>query len=297
MLKVLIFGGSGLIGSRVRELLGFKYQIFAPSHLQVDVVDKKQIEQIIKRSKPNYIIYAAGLTSIDKAEQYPKLAYSLNVQAPAFVAKFAASIGVPVLYFSTDAVFDGSKSNKPYLEDEKTYPLSEYGKSKLLGEQMVMNASERNCIARIIMVYSHNLTKRKRFVQIALETLKKGEKFYGVVDQVVNPIYVDDVVTAVDLLLESRSYGIYHLGARDYVTNYEFVKKLANIFNLNENLVTGISFEEFSKDKYALRTKFCWLDTLKFRKKFGDNILHSIDEGIHLFKRNLDLLEIPQKYQ
>lgn len=289
MLKVLIFGGSGLIGSRIRQLLQTKYQIIAPSHQQVDVNNKKQIEQIIKTSKPNYIIYATGFTNPDQAERNPNLAYLLNAHAPAFIAKFSASIGVPILYFSTDAVFDGTKSNRSYLEDDKTHPLSEYGKSKLLGEQLVMSASKRNCIARVIMVYSHNFTKRKRFVQIALETLRKGEKFYGVADQIINPVYVDDVVTAVDLLIESRTYGIYHLGARDYVTNYDFVKKLAKVFNLNENLVTRISFKEFSKEKYAPRTKFCWLDTLKFRRKFGDNILHSTSEGINLFKSNLDL--------
>lgn len=296
MLKILIFGGSGLVGSRIRELLSLKYQIIAPSHLQVDVADKKQIEQIIKTSKPNYIIYATGLTSVDEAEQYPKLAYLLNVKAPAFIAKLAAKDDVPLLYFSTDAVFDGSKSKKPYLENDPPNPLSEYGKSKLLGEQMVMEAFWKNCIARIIMVYSPEFTKRKRFVQIALEVLKKGEKFYGILDQVVNPIFVDDIVAAVDLLIKSRSHGIYHLGARDYVTNYEFVKKLAKNFNLNENLVTGISLEEFFKGK-TLRTKFCWLDTSKFRDKFGEKILHSVDGGIHLFKKNLDLLETPQKYQ
>ena len=296
MLKILIFGGSGLVGSRIRELLGAKYQIIAPSHLQADVVDKKQIKQIIKSSKPDYIIYAAGLVSVDEAEQYPKLAHLLNVQSPVFIAKLAASIGAPVLYFSTDAVFDGSKSKQPYVEDDKTNPLSEYGKSKLLGEQLVMNASEMNCIARIIMVYSPKLSKRKRFVHIALEALKKGEKFYGVLDQLVNPVYVDDIVMAVDLLIKSKSHGIYHLGARDYVTNYEFVKKLAKNFNLNESLVKGISFEEFFKGR-ALRTKYCWLDTSKFRGKFGDNILHSNDEGIRLFKKNLTLLSTPQKYQ
>lgn len=289
MLKVLIFGGSGLVGSRIRQLLRVKYQIIAPSHQQVDVGNKKQIRQIIKTSKPNYIIYATGLSNPDQAEQYTKLADLLNAKAPAFIARLAAPIGVPVLYFSSDAVFDGYRSNKPYLEDDKTHPLSEYGKSKLLGEQMVMHASERNCIARIIMVYSHELTKRKRFVQIALETLQKGEKFHGVVDQIINPIYVDDVVAAVDLLIESGSCGIYHLGAKDYITNYEFVKKLAKAFNLNEKLVTGISLKEFSRERLAPRSKFCWLDTTKFRKKFGDNILHTIDEGIHLFKNNLDL--------
>ena len=296
MLKVLIFGGSGLIGSRIRQILDFKYRIIAPSHIQVDLIDKQQIEKIIKKSKPNYIIYAAGITSVDEAEKHPELTNLLNVQSPVFIANIAESIGVPVLYFSTDSVFDGSKNNKPYFEDDETNPLSEYGKSKLLGEQMVINASSKNCIARVIMVYSHIFNKRKRFVQIALETLKKGKIFCGVLDQVVNPIYVDDIVSAIDLLIESRSNGIYHLGAINYVTNYEFVKKLTKAFNLNENLVKGILLDEFFKGR-TLRNKFCWLDTSKFREKFGENTLHSIDEGIRLFKKNLDLLETPQKYQ
>lgn len=289
MLKILIFGGSGLIGERIRQLLAVKCQIFAPTHLQVDVTNKEQVEQIIEKSKPNYIIYATGLSNPDKAEQDPKLAYLLNAQAPAFIAKQASSFNIPILYFSTDAVFDGTKSDKPYLENDKTNPLSEYGKSKLLGEQMVMEASSRNCIARVIMVYSPVVTLRKRFIQIVLETLKKGEKFPGVVDQVVNPIYVDDVVWGVDLLLESKSYGAYHLGATDYITNFEFVKKIAKAFNINEDLVSKISLKEFFKKKYAPTSKFCWLDTSKFRKKFGENILHSTSEGIGLFKANLDL--------
>ena len=296
MLKVLIFGGSGLIGSRIKQLLEIKYKIIAPSHKQVDVVNEKQTEQIIKRSQPDYIIYAAGLTSVDEAEKYPELANLLNIRVPGFIARLAASAGIPLLYFSTDAVFDGLKTDKPYTEDEKTNPLSVYGKSKLLGERQVLDASNKNCIVRVIMVYSHIFIQRKRFIQIILETLKKGEKVYGVIDQVVNPIYVDDVVWAIDRLLESKSYGIYHLGATDYVTNYEFVIKLAKVFHINENLVQKIDFEKFFEGR-ALRSKFCWLDTSKFRKKFGDNTLHFVDESIRLFKKNLDLLEIPQKYQ
>lgn len=288
-MKILLFGGSGLIGFRIRQLLGDKYQISAPSRSEVNVTDKIQVYKFIELLKPDYIIYSAGLTSVDEAEQNPKLAYLLNAEVPAFIAKKAESFDIPMLYFSTDAVFDGSKSSSPYLENENTNPLSEYGKSKLLGEQMVMDASSRNCIVRIIIAYSYTFTKRKRFIQIALETLKKEEKFAGVKDQIANPIYVDDVIDAVDLLIKSKSHGIYHLGARDYVTNFEFVKKLARHFNLNEKLVVGVSFEDFFKKKGAPRTKFCWLDTSKFRKKFGNNILHSIDESIELLKANFIL--------
>lgn len=288
-MKILLFGGSGLIGSRLIELLESEYNIVAPSHHQLDLTDRSKVEHFIQTLEPGYIIYAAGLTSVDIAEQDPKLAYLLNAQTPAFIAKKAASFDIPMLYFSTDAVFDGSKSSSPYLENENTNPLSEYGKSKLLGEQMVIDASSRNCIVRIIIAYSYTFTKRKRFVQIALETLKKEEKFAGVKDQIANPIYVDDVIDAVDLLIKSKSHGIYHLGARDYVTNFEFVKKLARHFNLNEKLVVGVSFEDFFKKREAPRTKFCWLDTSKFRKKFGNNILHSIDESIKLLKANFTL--------
>lgn len=288
-MKILLFGGSGLIGSRLIELLEFEYNIVAPSHHQLDLTDRSKIEHFIQTLEPDYIIYAAGLTSVDIAEQDPKLAYLLNAEVPAFIAKKAALLNIPILYFSTDAVFDGRKSISPYLENDKPNPLSEYGKSKLLGEQMVMDASSRNCIVRIIIVYSHTFTKRKRFVRIALEALKKGEQFVGVKGQIANPIYVDVVIAAVDLLIKSKSHGIYHLGARDYVTNFEFVKKLARHFNLNEDLVVGVSFEDFFKKREAPRTKFCWLDTSKFRKKFGNNILHSIDESIKLLKANFTL--------
>lgn len=289
MLKVLIFGGSGLVGSRIKELLTDKYKIIIPPHQQVDVTSKGQIEQTIKRSEPDYIVYAAGIASLDEAEKNPKSAYALNSKAPDLIARFAASFSIPVLYFSTDAVFNGLKSDKPYTEDDKPDPISEYGKSKLMGEQMVMSAFKRNCIVRIIMVYSHQLTKRKRFVQIVIDALKKGEKFYGVIDQVVNPLYVDDIVWAVDSLIKSKSYGIYHLGSTDYVSNYEFVKKIAKRFDLDENLVMKITFDGFSKEKYAPRSKFCWLDTHKFRKIFGDGILHSTDAGLRLLKNNLAL--------
>src|SRR3989344_2943943 len=126
MLKILICGGSGLVGSRIIELLGDKYQIIAPSHQQVDLSDKKQMEGFITKTKPSHIIYAAGLTSIDNAEENPEQANLLNVKAPSFIAKCAITINASVLYFSTDAVFDGFKSSQPYLEDDKTHPVSNY---------------------------------------------------------------------------------------------------------------------------------------------------------------------------
>lgn len=288
-MKILLFGGSGLIGSRIRQLLGDKYRISAPSHSEIDVTDKIQVDTFIKLKRPDYIIYAAGLTSVDEAEINSKPAYLLNSQVPAFIAKQADKFGIPLIYFSTDAVFDGAKYDRPYREKDKTNPISEYGKSKLLGEKYVIDEARRNCVVRLIMAYSHILNARKRFIQIVLEKLKRKEKIYGITDQIINPIYVDDVVSATDLIIKSRSYGIYHIGATDYVSNFEFVKKLAKHFNLNEKLIIGVSFEKFFKKRRAPRTQFCWLDTSKFRKKFGEGILHSVDESAELLRSNFNL--------
>ena len=288
MKKVLLFGGSGLVGSGIKQFLSDRYKITAPTHDEVDVTKKDHVTRIIEQIHPETIIYAVGLTSVDKAEQEPELAYLLNAKIPALIAKEAKSLGIPLLYFSTDAVFDGTMRNRPYKETDKANPISVYGKSKLLGEQMVMNISDKNYVARLIMPYSTIPPRRKNFAWIILDALKEGKEVFGITDQVINPIYINNIAEALHALIKNGASGIYHLGATDYVTNIEFIRKLAKIFNFNENLIREISFEEFFKGKKARRTKFCWLDTLKIRKKFGNNILHTTNEGIMLFKKNLE---------
>lgn len=289
MKKILLFGGSGLVGSGIKQLLSDRYQIKAPAHAEVDVTKRDHVIKIIEQIHPDNIIYAVGLTSVDKAEQEPELAYLLNAKAPALVAKEAASFGIPLLYFSSNAVFDGTKSSEAYKEIDKPNPKSIYGKSKLLGEEFILANSSKNCVVRIIMPYSSVTAKRKNFAILALEALEKGEEFYGIIDQIINPIYIDDLAEAIYMLVETNTSGLYHLGAEDYVTNFEFIKKLANRFNIDEKLVKEVSFEEFFRGKKAPRTKFCWLDTSKFQKTFGRGILQSIEDNIRIFKRDLEI--------
>lgn len=287
MKKVLLFGGSGFVGSGIKQFLSDRYQIIAPTHVEVDVTKRDQVVKSIEQTHPDNIIYAVGLTNVDKAEQEPELAYLLNAKIPAVIAKEASSFNIPFLYFSTDAVFDGKNKNRPYQETDKTNPISIYGKSKLLGEEMVLNISNQNIVARLIMPYSTIPSERRNFVSVILHSFKQGERIYGISDQVINPIPVIDIAEALQMLIKNRASGIYHLGATDYVTNIEFIRKLAKIFDYNENLIEEISLEEFFRGKKAQRTKFCWLDTIKIRKKFGNDMLHTIDEGIMLFKKNL----------
>ncbi len=285
MRKIIIYGSSGLVGSRVAEKFKTKYQIIIPSHLEVDITKKEQIVNHICHISPDLIIYAVGLTSVDACQKEPKKAEVLNAKGPKIISDTARKLSIPVIYFSTDAVFDGTKSQNPYLETDLPNPISVYGKSKLNGEEAVLSASNQNLILRLITVYSAAYQKKLDSARKILEGLRKKEKVYAITDQIINPIFVDDIVSVLELMIQKKSRGIYHLGAKNYVTNFEFAKKIAKHFKFNENLILPITLEKFFKDSLVQRNHYCWLSTEKFTEEFGMNVLHTVDEGIELFKK------------
>lgn len=287
--KIIVYGGNGLIGSRLVQTLSYPCEIIAPSHAEVDLTKKKIIENHIKTHYPNIIIYAAGLTNVDACERNLDQAVLLNTKAPEHIAKIAAKLKIPMIYFSTDAVFDGKNDKYPYKEDDKPNPISVYGKTKCRGEEFVLSASTKNIVVRLITVYSSFFKKKLDPARRILEGLRKKENVYGITDQVINPIFVDDIVAALLLILRNNTKGIYHLGATDYVTNYEFAKKIAHQFHLNDLFIMPISLQEFFKNSPAKRTQYCWLDTKRFTSEFGKETLHTVDEGIALFKQELEI--------
>lgn len=285
--KILVYGISGLLGSRINQLLKGKFKIVAPPHSHLNLLDQRKVEKNINDVMPDQIIYAAGLTKVDFCQLHKREAFALNFTAAKTIAQKAAFLGIPVCYISTDAVFDGTNSKRPYKENDKTNPISVYGKSKLAGEMAVLETSPQNSVIRAIMLYSSSFPHKKDFVRLAYESLKNGDKFIAIEDQIINPTLVDDLVWAIDKILERRANGIYHIGATDYTTNFGFVEKIAKTFKFNKNLIVGEKFDKFFKDKPAPRTKFCWLDTSKFQKEFGKNIIHTLDDGIAIFKKQI----------
>lgn len=282
-MKILLFGGTGLVGSRFQELLKDEFEITSPTHSEVDLLNPEQIKQKIIQTKPDQILYTAGFTNVDKAEEDKELVYELNTKAPEVITEIAK--GIPVIYLSTDYVFDGTKSESPYTEEDEPNPLSTYAKSKRKGEEIILSASKENSVLRLIMPYSAVYTRKMDLARIILTKLKNNEKILGVSDQKVNPIFVDHLVFAIAKVLKVKSSGIYHLGATSFTTPLEFAKLIAKEFNLNQNLIEQISLEEFSKSRLAIRPKDSWLDTGKFISEFGNGILHSVEEGIKEFKK------------
>lgn len=289
--KILVYGITGMTGTRVAELLRDKFKIIGPPHSHLDLTSKKSVNKNIEDVRPGQILYLAGITKVDDAEANKKLAYLLNAEAVKYVSEKAAKLNIPLHYISTDAVFDGRLARRAYNENDKTNPISVYGKSKLEGERITLSSSKRNSVIRTIMIYSPYFLNKKDFARFAYESLKFKKQFSGIVDQFINPTYVDDLVNGISEILQKKAKGIYHIAATDSTTNYEFLKKIAKAFRFDEKLITKTTFYEFFNNKPASRQQYSRLSTEKFRKHFGKKILHTIDEGVKTFKKQILKLE------
>ena len=149
-MKILVIGGTGRLGRVLNVILQKeKYTIIPLGSNELDLTGKNVVDKII-RYTPDYIIHTAALSSVDECERHPNLAYNINTYGTERVANAALKLKVPLLYISTDYVFDGK--NPPYSEDDEPNPVNVYGKSKLQGEDFVKRLSS-SIIVRVSWLF------------------------------------------------------------------------------------------------------------------------------------------------
>lgn len=284
---MLLFGGSGLLGSKIRELLATRYTIISPPRERVDLRKKQHIEKILSETNAACIVYAAGETNVDRAEEFREYAKKVNSEAIASIVKQAARDKIPVIYFSTDAVFKGDQSERPYKEDDLVSPLNFYGVTKAKGESHVLSASSANLVVRLITLYSSYFPKKLDFARNTLLKLSENKQCFGITDQHFNPMFSNDAAKGLAAVIEKKVSGIIHFGAKDYMSNYQFARNIAHRFGYDDDLVIPITLSDFLKGKKAKRAKYTWLDTTKAREQLGEELLHTNNQNIDIFYREL----------
>lgn len=287
MQKVLLFGGSGLVGSRILQLLEKDFELIAPTHKDIDLSNFESVKKNIQEVKPDQILFAAGYTNVDQAQEDREKCFLLNTKVVEVIVERCKFLSIPLHYLSTDYVFNGKKEDAPYTEEDKPEPLSVYAESKREGEVVTLDANSKNSVLRLIMPYSASYERKLDLARTVLTRLRGNQQIFGVIDQKVNPIFVDDLVLAIKVLLKRGVSGIYHLGASSFTTPFKFASAVAEEFGLDKNLITQITFAEFSKTRPAKRPQHPWLDTSKFEREFGKGILHTVEDGLELFKQQL----------
>jgi dTDP-4-dehydrorhamnose reductase len=195
-MRIMITGGKGQVGGALVKALEPSAVVVAVNRDELDLVRPDQVPSALDRMAPDLIINAAAYTAVDRAEDEKDVAFRINAESPAAMARWAASRGVPLIHFSTDYVFDGA-GTRPWREDDPTNPLSVYGASKLAGDQAIRSTGGPHLIARTSWVYAARGTN---FLRAIARYAKERRQLRIVADQVGAPTsarLIADVVASI----------------------------------------------------------------------------------------------------
>jgi dTDP-4-dehydrorhamnose reductase len=287
MKKVLIFGGSGLVGSYFKGQNKDNFEITSPTVETLDILNRDAVLKFIEESNCDNVINFAAFTNVEAAEKEKDdkngICYKINVIGARNVALVCKDLNKYLIHISTDYVFDGTKSSSPYQEEDKPNPINWYGATKYFGEQFVLKNGGRVAIVRICMPFSPKYELKKDIARFFLGRLQQGKEIRAIDDQKITPTIVSDIAGALKVLLEKEIKGIYHVCSKDSTTPYDFARLVAQKCSQDESLIRPVSLDEYNKGKQAKLLKYSWLSSDRFRKKFGEGVIHSIEQAVELF--------------
>ena len=227
-MRVLVFGSSGQIGSELRRAAwGREIELVAIDRKTGDFSQPAHLAAIVGREKPDAVVITAAYTAVDRAEADEDTARVVNAEAPGIIARAAAELSAPVVFFSTDYVFDGEKEGE-YLEDDPPGPINAYGRTKLAGEDAVRAATARHLILRTSWVYS---TNGANFLRTMLKLAATRKRIDVVADQYGCPTAAKDIAQAVARILpglvrRDGPWGTFHLAGETATSWHGFAEAI-----------------------------------------------------------------------
>ena len=260
-MKILLTGAKGLVGRAVRQACS-GHELIALGRGELDVTDKEAVDRAFYEHAPQAVLHCAAYTDVDAAENDADEATRVNAGGAGCVARAAATAGAAMLYVSSDYVFDG-EADRLYVEEDRTQPLSAYGRSKLAGERRTLEESpDGHIIVRTGWVYG----KSKGFVDWAQAEIERGKPLRLVADQWGSPTSADELARAMLTLLEGEHRGVFHF-ANKGVTNWlELGERVANELGV-EAVIEPIGRDELSR--LAPRPEYSALSVSRYEQATG----------------------------
>lgn len=235
-MKVAITGAKGQLGSELCALHG-EEKLLALSHEDLDIGDVKKTREILNQFGPELIINCAAYNRVDECERQWEAAFEVNAYGVRNLAQVAKELDSTLVHFSTNYVFDGTKS-RPYKEDDPARPISAYGISKFTGELFVQAILKKHFIIRTSGLYGQagNRSKGGNFVDRLLGLAEEGKKIRMVDDQMLTPTCCADLAEKVKELVPTKRYGLYHITNAGECSWYEFALEVFNIRQIAPNI-------------------------------------------------------------
>ena len=298
MQKIVITGSNGLLGQTLVNLLLMepqKYNVFGLSrgenrserndfdYRSIDITNKAQLSKCLYEIRPDVIVNTAAMTQVDLCEDHKEECDLLNIDAVQYLVDISKDLGAYLVHLSTDFIFDGIQGN--YKETDTPNPISYYGLSKLKAEEVLLNSSIDFSILRTILVYGKvNNLGRNNIVLWVVDMLSQGKEINIVDDQFRMPTYVEDLAMACKISIDKRAKGIFHISSSRLLSVFEIARTIAEVFELNKNLVKAISSDTLNQR--ANRPPKTGFDLTKTRKVL-DFHPKTFKEDLHRFKESL----------
>ncbi|MCF6278219.1 MAG: SDR family oxidoreductase [Anaerolineales bacterium] len=277
-MKILVTGASGLLGLNLSLQMHPKHHIIGVDRanlvntpfdlIKLDLLDWSALPKLLDDSQPDALIHCAANALVDACELNPDSAATLNGILPGRLAKLCAQRGIRFLHISTDAVFDGRKEGV-YTEDDAPNPLSVYARTKLAGENAVLEANSNAIIARVNF-FGWSLSGTRSLAEFFVNNLRAGKEVKGFDDVYFCPMFVGDLADTLLGMLEKSLSGRYHVVGSRAITKYEFGQAIAQEFGFDAGLIHPLSVSQAGLT--AKRSTNLRLSVHKLSTALGQNI-------------------------
>lgn len=228
-MKVAVIGASGQLGSDLCAAFGRNGdEAVGLTHTDLEVASADSVETAFSACNPDLIVNTAAMHHVEKCENDPAAALQANAIGAKNVAEWAKRGDIPVVYISTDYVFDGQKA-APYVETDAANPLNAYGISKLAGEHFTAAIAKKHFVLRVSAIYGRSPCRAKsglNFVELMLKLSREREELRVVDEEFVTPTPTVQIAAQVVALSRSSRYGLYHGTAEGSCSWYEFAREI-----------------------------------------------------------------------
>lgn len=298
MKKVLVTGSNGLLGQKLSDLYSTLTEISFMAtgvgenrhplgeklnYRSLDIRDKQAVWDLFNEFQPDCVIHTAAMTNVDQCELDHPACDALNVKAVDNIIEACNAVNAHLVHLSTDFIFDGTSG--PYSEEAQPAPLSYYGHSKLIGEELVQKHAKHWAILRTVLVYGIvSDMSRSNIVLWAKGALESGKELNVVTDQFRTPTLAEDLAMGCRLAEQHQATGIYHISGKDFMSVFELVNRVADYWKLPKNQLKPSDSSGINQP--AKRPPITGFIIDKARKDLGYNP-HNFEEGLALMERQM----------
>ena len=241
-MRIAITGANGQLGQALQHALGGKHELVPLTHADIDLGEPECAARLVETGA-DLVIHPAAYTNVDGAARDPLLAYRINALGTKYVALACQRLRAPLVYVSTNEVFDGNAA-QPYAEYDHAAPINPYGWSKWAGEQAVRELLQHFYITRVAWLFGGE----RNFVRTVLRLAAERDELTIVADEVGSPTYAPDAADAIARLIEVPCYGTYHIVNEGACSRFELAQEALRCAGRNNVRLTPMKLADYKRD-------------------------------------------------